>query len=179
MCLFITAVLGRGAQIEKVRQFAKKYDWPWRPMSNQHLLEQLSAGESIFTPTRGPCDCETALGSGLGSEPDQPSRRDLARLRKKGWSEAKIRDWYQAKGGGRQQKLHDAQRSEFAAWQAFIPEVINSGATPSLGVLLHWYKRGVSDESFAIRRRQTLPLTETDLDILWGLERDILYSFER
>jgi hypothetical protein len=57
------------------------------------LRPLLAADEREYLMSRSPCDCGTFLGSALqpGSDPQEARAGEIARYRRKGWSEAQKR----------------------------------------------------------------------------------------
>lgn len=92
MCTFITAVLPASADADAVAAIFRAHGRAFIPgaMYATHAVF-LAAGERAFHTTLGHCDCGTPLGRATLSSDRDPSADMTARLRRKGWSEAKSR----------------------------------------------------------------------------------------
>lgn len=183
MCHFVTAVLPAASAIDAIDTIAQRYGRRFSPLPNPGIETQLEAGERYFLLTSGHCDCGTPLGA-LASErrtrgPDFETQAQ--RLRTKGWSEAKIaRSLAQARGHEETDVASQdaAHRDAVVTWIGLIHDILDSGKTPSLGLLLHFYD-GPLDASFRLLSRNVVPASELTAATLLGMREDVLYLFER
>lgn len=183
MCHFVTAVLPAASAIDAIDTIAQRHGRRLSPLSNPGIKAQLDAGERYFLLASGHCDCGTPLGA-LASKrgtraPDVAT--EAKRLRKKGWSESKIaRSLAQA----REHQEADAASKDAAhrdaviSWIRLIRDILSSGHTPSLGLLLHFYD-GRLDASFRLLSRDSVPASELTDATLLGMNEDVLYLFQR
>ncbi len=146
-----------------------------KPQSNPAIEAQLQPGERLLLTTAGHCDCGTALG-GLARDPALPERRRRsderkeAALRRRGWSEARIRRWrHQREIPGSGLRLQVG----LIEWERLLNDLLSQPRTPTVGLLLHWYGGGF-DEPIALRGRETLPLCTESLG---RLREDVLGMF--
>jgi hypothetical protein len=93
MCYYITATVPAECNLEILRQVIKKYSFGFTALTNSFITAQLPKGSQYYRATGSYCDCDD--GFGYSFHYDRTSNpNDLAKhttkLRKKGWSEAKI-----------------------------------------------------------------------------------------
>jgi len=98
MCHFITTILPKDAETEKLKLIFKEHGFDFRVVDDFHLADQLEKGDFCVQTTRGMCDCGTIIGSlarslDYSSTVDETLNKSIARFRKKGWSEEHIQNW--------------------------------------------------------------------------------------
>ncbi|OOG54493.1 hypothetical protein B0E48_14490 [Rhodanobacter sp. C03] len=161
---------------------AHKYGRQFKPQLNASIKEQINLAERYFMTTTAQCDCGTPLGAHLrgrslrrGDSMDQRKR-----LRLKGWSEAKIDRSLQQKQ--EHLSLHEqanatANSEAMESWVAFICEVLNSGKTSSVALLLHMYDGSVEDH-IQLMGREIVHTRDVSAEILGNMKEDVLYEFQ-
>ena len=117
---------------------------------NPHIDSQLEPTERYVRVTRGHCDCSTMLGS---LHARQPKERDIAKLRRKGWSDTKIQRWLQSKEHGVRAPATPQGELTRDEWMAFLRDALDEGSVPYLGLMMHWYRRSPEDEQIHVARR--------------------------
>jgi len=155
------------------------------PISNPHVLTHLESGDLYVLTTRGHCDCGTALGSLSGSfaDDDPTYHRELKKFRKQGWSEAKINRWLEQKEETKEkhQREKDAQFKgsfrELNEWIGLITDLLKTGHTRRMSLLLHMYHGGLESEEIAILGKERVKLSETTSELLTSIKEDVLYEF--
>lgn len=94
MCFFIFAVLPKDADAEAVKANFRAHGRICVEAGglSDGLRAGLAPGERLFHTTPVHCDCGTPLGQAAspGRDPAKAAEAMVARLRRKGWSEAKI-----------------------------------------------------------------------------------------
>ena len=180
MCHFITATLPAGADVDAAREVARRYRRGWEELENPHVARQLAEGERYFMTVRKGCDCGTELGSAGAGPPAAPDlAAEVAKLRKKGWSETKIERWLAEKGktAGRRARL-DAERAKPGAdaqsWADLLHELASLPGASGVGVLLHWYSGHVESERIRFRVEE-VGADELSAERLVRIEEDVLY----
>jgi hypothetical protein len=156
MCHFVTAVVGGGADLTRLNAIAQKHHRWFTPLVNDSVEPHLRKDETyVSTLPRGArCDC----GTGLGWLPRELARApkpaggdaDIAKLRRKGWSEAKISRWLESKERDSrtwappspQQVESDTQND---SWLALADEVLAEPGVSSFGLMVHWYRSGLEN----------------------------------
>jgi hypothetical protein len=185
MCLYITATLPRDAKLDCVAPIFETYKLSFGTIPNPYVLKQLPPGEVYLSTTTSHCDCGSALGSLGRRERDEPEsyEHELKKLKRKGWSEAKIGRWVGQKGQTREKHAREDEaraRSNTPVaqyWVDFISAVLNSKCTGKVGILLHFYHMGVEGERIKIVRNERVKREELTPRLLMEMEYDVLYEF--
>lgn len=147
MCLFITVLLPRKAQISKIGELAKKHHFGWYNLSNQ-ITKQLDGDYFYFCTTSGMCDCGTLLGSKCRISSGKNLEIEVARLKHKGWSDTKIARWVEQKSAIKNKSINNLD--EVQKWMEFITEILEKRFTTTIGILIHMYSKSVNDEDFTL-----------------------------
>ncbi len=182
MCRFITAVLSKDADIEATAAVFRTYGRECVAFVNSSLAAQIGHAENVYFTTRVHCDCNTLLGSSVTSLDAGDAREiDAARLRRKGWSEAKIaRALDQRNDANARPPRSDPSQTSLSAWCALIRDTLSSSSrTQYVGLLLHAYHSGMSEEEIVLRERVTLHATELNEASLAAMREDTIYEFGR
>lgn len=174
MCLFITVLLPKKAQISKIGELAKKHHFGWYNLSNQ-ITKQLDGDYFYFCTTSGMCDCDTQLGIKCKSSSSQNPELEIARLKRKGWNETKINRWFEQKSAIK--NVSTQNLDEIQKWMDFITDALEKRLTSKIGILIHMYSKSVSDEFFTLQEscNQSL-LTE---DYLLSLDQNRVHFFTK
>ncbi len=183
MCHFVTAVLPRGADIDALRPIADAHSRRLEPLENRSVQAQLQQGEQYFLTTRASCDCGCALGArgGTGSHTALDAAAAARRRRLKGWSAARVARWIEQKEEAltRANEKHDTcVYSGAAEWVEFVRTTLSSGATPYIGLLLHW-SSGPLSQRMKILERVVVPFSQINEDTILDAREDVLYIFQR
>jgi hypothetical protein len=158
MCHFITATLPQSVTPDSVAPIFKSHKLGFDLISNPHVSSQIESEDWYILTTRGHCDCGTALGSLSRSVTSGPIsyERDLKKFREKNWSEAKIQRWLEQKEQTKEKHLREdedqagTRTPDAAHWVGFITDVLKSGQTRRIGLLLHMYYGGLESERIKI-----------------------------
>jgi hypothetical protein len=180
MCHYITAVLPSTADLERVEAIFRRHKRKLEPQPNPSVLEQLHSGERYYLTTSGSCDCGTPLGSAVKAANHPPPDPEAQRLKlqKRGWGEAKIDRWL----GQQEERLARLQDQTSLPtpgadeWEALLREVLASGATAYVCLLLHWYSGPITGR-IRLLRREKAEIAVVTPDTLACLEEDVLYEF--
>jgi len=185
VCHYITATLPPDADLATIAAIFDNCKFGFELIDNAHIMAQLPAGSRYILTTRKHCDCGTVLGSltHTAESPTGVPKHDVERVRKQGWSEAKIKRWLTEKQAAREKDerkaQHQAEGGKQAAkpWLDLLTAVLESGTTKQLGILLHWYKSGVANERIRLKDTITTRLVEVTPDFLMTMKEDVLYRF--
>lgn len=181
MCIYILAVLPKDADAEAVKAIFRAHGRACFEAGrlSAGLLAGLAADEHMFHTTPGHCDCGTPLGRATlpGRDPAQAAEATAARLRRKGWSEAKI-----ARSLAQQVAAEDRSSrpsgdlvpTSLAEWVALIDAVLASNATRSLGLL--WCEL---DDVVGATDRPRIRRAALDEDALAHMRRGAIHDFTR
>lgn len=176
--------LPKNIDIESIRVILDKYNMIFSPISNNNLNSQLRPGELYFRATKDYCDCDTSLGI-LNRERDYQkllNSKKVKTLKKKKWTESEIDEWIikklQKKPSHSKRFITENERQlDIKRWTNFIHDPIESNEISRIGILKHWYKYGLQNEDFTLKRTVKLHVDETTSEILLNLEEDVLYEF--
>lgn len=181
MCHFVTTTLAGGMTDAEADAVARRHGRVFERLENPHVLRQLAERERYFVTREKACDCGTALGSARESPLVRADLgKQVAKLRRKGWSETKIERWKRdrRKSEDDQNRRFHAEaerlRSDTETWLALLGELLASREVRSVGVLLHWYAGSLEDERIELAR--TAP-GEPRAEFLETIEEDVLYRF--
>jgi hypothetical protein len=172
MCLFITGVLAKTADTPSFRAIVEAHNLAFDTIHNPHIDSQLEPTERYVRVTRGHCDCSTMLGS---LHAWQPKERDIAKLRRKGWSDTKIQRWLQSKEHGVRAPATPQGELTSDEWMAFLQDALDEGSVPYLGLMMHWYRRSPEDEQIHVARRERVLADQLDAIDPWV--EDVIYEF--
>lgn len=187
MCHYITATLPRDVDIDVVASRFDAHGRGFTVISNPHVAGQIEPGDRYVLTTRKHCDCGTVLGAlrGSGAKSQGALAHQVEKLRRRGWSEAKIDRWRDQTGQGRARREQEsgagAQRGlqDANQWIDLLRDLLNSGAGPRIGLLLHWYRGSVESERVALKGVRRVAISTLNPDQLMGIEEDVLYEFVR
>ena len=163
MCLYITliALTDDAAALGAVMA---RHGRAATPIDNASLRKALREGERQYLTAGRSCDCGSVLEAGLAAPEDQIEKdaRDAARLRRKGWSEAKIA---RAVEGHRKAEARRAASGpdSFGLWEAVLRDLRDEAHLPYAGLFVHQYRGALATETFEPSRRdvpRNLPWTE-------------------
>lgn len=185
MCYFVTAVLPFDVKPEDHADLLHEYTKWLAPVDNASVLRHVGAGARDYVLGTNMCDCDTCVGV-LGrpqSDEGDAVDRKVEKLRRKGWSEAKIRRWLDQRQENKAKKhrIHEQamkrHEEEAAGWVRFIKRFVAATGVQYFGLLLHWYDGPLYDR-IHIRRVETRRLRAlTPVDIM-QMEEDVLYRLK-
>lgn len=186
MCQFITAVMPADADAEALRKIFRAHGRAFDEYVNATLAAQLSDGERCVWTTPGHCDCGTPLGAHPEEKVAAAEHRrngQLARLRRRGWSEAKIaRAMAQhdvAEARERIYRTGELPPTSLAQWLALIEAALSVNATPWLGLLLKTYGGDVGSEDIVLSGREIVDRSRRGEQTLASMREGVLYEFRR
>src|SRR5262249_9313009 len=142
MCHFVTATVPGELELPLLARVFEKHNLGFRLLSSSPVVRQLPAGDRYVLTTRGHCDCGTVLGSRRTPEAESRARQ-VAKLRKKGWGDAKIERWLAEKQAVRERDVRKpdsdarARTADVERWLAFVDDAL--ALVPRVGLLLHFY----------------------------------------
>lgn len=173
MCYFIKLVLPAEADVAALRVIMERHGRVLGAISEPRVDRALPAGHQAYLTTRG-CDCGTGLSSRASGRREHDADRDLARLRRQGWSEAKIQRWCEQRGSAIARRAEVKERSraqEVEAWRALLSQLLDTGLD-HLGLSVHW----ATDE---LHGGPVVPRERLSAETLSNLDENVLYTFTR
>jgi hypothetical protein len=186
MCYYITAILPKETKIEALIPVFDTYEMVFDPVNNENVKSQLRSGKLYFRPTQGYCDCDTVLGSLDISQKHESlvDSKKVKKLRKKGWSEEEINNWVTEKTQKERAKKQkkdkfwpEFRNQQATRWIYFLRELLDTGLTSHVGLLIHWYKGGLASEQIELKKTQRINIESISAEILMHLKEDVLYEF--
>jgi hypothetical protein len=187
MCYFITTTISARADLAKFSEIAGRHGLSFTPIANAFVQKQLPAGLAYLEKAPGTmCDCGTVLGC-LGAnrqDGDTDLTREVAKLRRAGWSERKIERWLADKHKVEEKQARqdrygaEARRQEAEAWLAFLRDALENGKVGSVGLLLHFYRTGPSSERIQLGGIARNRVRGLDAEALMRIKEDVLQLFQ-
>lgn len=182
MCHFIYLTLPQDADIPAIRKLAGMLDRVLEPIDSHPANCLLTTKEVLYRTTKGMCDCGTCLGSAANTADGQADyHADVVKLRRKGWSSAKIDRWLEAKTTADQRSLEQKRQRTLARiptptlWADFLRNCVTSGHAKRVGLLLTFESR--SAVGFQPGDRQPVETEELTPDFLLHISENRLYQF--
>ncbi len=132
MCRYISADLPGSADLSALAGVLARHGRALKLQRNPALEAQLRPGEQLLLTTAGHCDCGTALGAlernaaGLERRRRSLDRKEVT-LRRRGWSEARIRRWRN------QQQTHGPGlrlQAGMTDWERLLSDMLRQPGTP-------------------------------------------------
>jgi hypothetical protein len=184
MCYYITATLPKDTKLDSLKPILGNFDMAFSILKNANITSQLRPDEIYLRATKSYCDCNTSLGS-LSITPEYNKMlksQKIRELRKKRWTDEQIHLWILEKINNNKPKGHDNLTSvekdiEINNWINFITSVLSKNKLTRVGLLKHWYSKGLSDEDFLIKNAKRISVKKLNSSILLNLEDDVLYEF--
>ena len=161
-----------------MRQLLERYNMSFEPVANDHVRSQLPPRTLYCRATRDFCDCGTLLGSGRNDpsiSENAREQRHIERLRKKGWSEAKISRWQSQKSLSAVNQDRSDQ-NETSRWTNFLLEVLTNQYANRIGLIIHDYSGSLKSEKFSVKRLDKISAHALTQDFFKQMEADVLYE---
>lgn len=182
MCHFITMVAPRGVDEEALKAILRRYQRGFMPIQNRFVQRYLKSGELYFLPSPKYCDCGTSLGSARDDgmpESEQIARheQEIAKLRRKGWSNTKIERWERDQAKASERRRPTMCEDGPDEWPSLLEAALEELRLPYIGILLHMYSGGFDTAPKDIERRR-LRFDEDLSRRLYEMKEDVLYVVE-
>jgi len=184
MCYYITATLPKNTKLESFKAILGKFNMAFSILKNPNIESQLRKDEMYLRATKSYCDCNTVLGSqSITPGYNKMLKSQKVRgLKKKKWTDEQIHLWILEKIKGKTPKGHSNSTPiekdiEINNWINIITELMNINKLTRVGILKHWYSKGLSNEEFTIKKTERISVKGINANILLNLEDDVLYEF--
>jgi hypothetical protein len=176
MCTFIIAIVPGDTAMPRLRELCATQGFDCEPIKNKSLNAVIPEG-CQFRPVGGCCNCDTALGWASNQNSESPDlETEISKLKRKGWSEAKISRWRKDKERTPLHKKEYADRY-LNRWDKFISEVLTTQSAKEFALVLHFFNGRIDTEHIPIKRAEQVSLNGLSVDKLAHLEWDVLYKF--
>jgi hypothetical protein len=188
MCHFITGLIDKQVSLDDLNKVGNDYAITFNKCDNDFVKAQLKRNEEYSVKRTKYCDCGTQLG--LATRTDTPDatrieKREVDKLKKKGWSEAKINRWLAdrektiEKDKIRYDRIVNGVHLDIENWIEYLKKIFTSTKVQHFGLLLHWYKGGLENERIKLKDRIKVKVSELTPDILLNMEEDVVYEVRR
>jgi hypothetical protein len=184
MCFYITATLPKGTKIDNFRKILDMYKMEFSKIHNSFIESQLRPNELYFRATMDYCDCDTVLGSLNKLQDFQTlyNSKKVKTLKKKNWSEEDIHKWIDQKLKTKNKKTGKKltpieSKEQINRWINFLHDLLDNKAVSRIGLLKHWYNKGLDDERIQIKENKKISINGITQEYLLNLEEDVLYEF--
>jgi hypothetical protein len=160
MCYYIALVV-RGSDAATIDGVLRRHGRQAKPISNASIRGAFVTGEAQFLTTVGHCDCGTALAPTVTDRAGKRTEQ-IAKLAKKGWSQAKIDRWLRdrVKADDRADERRHANKPDSVdLWSRIIADLLATPGVQHAGLLLHFYSGDVEDEVIE-PIRETVPIRD-------------------
>jgi hypothetical protein len=182
MCTFITLV---AATDDLDRMNAILATWDKRSHTRRAervdtpgLHACLAPDEREYWLTRLPCDCGTYLGCAVqrANNPDDERAADIARYRRKGWSEAKIARTEADKDRAAARPVRNPPNEDGTYWIDLLTALAEGLGLQEVGLMHHFYTKSPGAEPDMATRRNAGTLSEAD-QVLARMEDGVIHDF--
>lgn len=188
MCHFVTLILTDPQKEEIYSRIVKSRHRELERYENSHISKFLRPGEFLAHPQGKFCDCGTALGSFHEVQPYRIPLKEIEKLRKRGWTETKIKRWLQEKEKidereariQNQIKNHlDNDSPDPDGWLETSLKLLENSGEKYIGLLLHWYSGSLESERISISRRKKVRIGDNAGMELYKMKEDMIYEIYR
>ena len=188
MCHFITATLPAKTDVKRAADIFARHKLRFETIENETVRKHLEVGDLYILTTTGHCDCGTVLGSQYrepeptSEQKEQFRKRDIEKLKKKGWSQSKIDRWIKEAELTEEKEKRSVELAHeygvrFASdWVAFIQDILNSRVADRIGLLVHSYSGGLGAR-IPIAGKKQVNLKELNENVLLQMSEDVIYEF--
>ena len=177
MCWHIYICVPTSAKVATIRRIADAH-------ARDFWLDKFSLegdvvprDRSFYCTTRGHCDCGTPIGTRARGHNFRPSDRELEKLYKKGWSDAKVARWTaQRRSAAEHREAQEpATTPDVQTWLSLLRKVLTSGASGRIGLIKLWSPK----RNLQLRRHEEIPISQATEDLLYCAKDRVLYDFLR
>ncbi|MEM7370895.1 MAG: hypothetical protein AAF587_19930 [Bacteroidota bacterium] len=184
MCHYITAILPAHADLQAINAIGKSYGVSFSTLGNEHIERQLQSDQQYLWKESKFCDCGTSFGAFACYQHTHPdtSLKDIKKLRKKGWSEAKIQKWLDNKARSKQKNERSEEWSkktyeqDARVWIQFLTDLASENICGYLGLLFHWYRGGIESERIDIVQTHETGIDQLNEDAIFHFLEDHIYQ---
>jgi hypothetical protein len=162
------ATLDRRGQVRR----AERIDTPGlRPL--------LAADEREYLISRNPCDCGAFLGSALqqGEDPPEARAAEIARYRRRGWSEARIARAMTDKARADARPAGRTPNEDAAYWIDLLTTLSRELELNRLALMHHFYSKSPGNEPEIATRRKAGRMREA-AEVLASMGDAVIHDFE-
>jgi|GEM_PF-3054624 len=176
MCTHITAVVTTDLPSAEVERRIAAIGRQFESHPESPFLKGLP-GRKAFLHDTGSCDCGTVVGRGHRPEHAKAVVDEEEKIRKRGWSEEKIRRWRLAR---EQAIIRSVERSnrgaeiQLLSWVRDLSALLSDPDVASVGLIHHFYDEALDDPNLRLSAVERVTLPEFAPSLLWRLPPDTL-----
>ena len=188
MCHFITGLIDKHVSPDDLNEVGHDNAIVFARCDNDFVTSQLKPNEAYLVKRTKFCDCGTQLGLVTRTNAPDTTRvekREVDKLKKKGWSETKIERWLADKERTIEKDkikydgIVNGVHVDIANWIDYINKVFAGTKIEHFGLLLHWYKGGPESERVKLKDRVIIKLKRLTPDTLLKMDEDVIYEVRR
>ena len=204
MCLFITVLLPKDADMGELAPLIEKYGLDLYAYESGGPLSKLRPNDICYSPRLHPhCDCGTDLGKAKHHEQyvehmreyvqrEKDKRNAIASEGKKSTLWSRVRQRFSKRDNEFDlfeiyeedlKRIDEGEkwpngweRDDLDIWMGFLREVLASDNTDHVGIVIGWVS-GADTLPEKVTRVQRVLLDELKEDVLLNMEEDVLYEF--
>ncbi|MFM7855005.1 MAG: hypothetical protein ACKO96_24535 [Flammeovirgaceae bacterium] len=188
MCHFITGLIDKQTTLDDLNKVGHDNAITFDKCDNAFVRVQLKTNEDYIVKRAKFCDCGTHLGLATRTKSPDNSRvekREVDKLKKKGWSETKISRWLTdrektiEKDKARYDRIVNGVDIDIENWINYLNQVFKETKIQHIGLLLHWYKGGLESERIKVKDRIRIRINDLTGDTLLKMDEDVIYEVWR
>jgi hypothetical protein len=69
------------------------------------------------------------------------------------------------------------RNQQASRWINILRQLLDTGLTSRIGLLIHWYNSGLDSEQIEIKKTQRIYIKSISVEVLMNLKEDVLYEF--
>lgn len=178
MCQFNLAIVDSDSEDLKLKKVFEENNLHFSVIQIKNFEAQPGLSYKIVFTTRNLCDCGSAIGSGtLINSINKKLESEIKKLRKKKWSEIKIKRFIESKIKADSSKRMEANE-ELEKWNNTIKVCLSNKLTKRFGILIHYFSESHSEEKFDNIKITKKRLSDLKLDELKRIEKDNILLIE-
>jgi len=188
MCHFISGIINNDFDLNDLNNIGTNFGITFKECDNLYVKSQIDKKEIYLIKNTNCCDCGTELGMLLRIkhfDENRPNKKEIDKLKKKGWSDFKIQRYIDEKNKTekRNENIYENYKkqnhSDAENWNNFINELFLNTKIKLFGLMLHWYKGGLTNERINISEKIKLNIAELKTETLLEIKEDTVYYIER
>ncbi len=159
MCQYNNIILPDNINLDEVYKVFKMHNF--RPMQvyNNSLSKQLVDKLFLMSP-KNQCDCGSVISSARHRIiPDLKSEKEIEKIKRKGWSDTKIKNYLTSKLKADTHKTNELE-TERINWYDLIKGIFDLTKINSFGILAHEYSGDISTVLINVESKRKIKMME-------------------
>jgi hypothetical protein len=182
MCTFVTLIAATD-DLDRINAILATWDSRGQTRRAERvdtpgLRTCLEPAEREYWLTRSPCDCGTYLGSAVqrSDRPDDERVAEIARYRRKGWSEARIARAVADKDRAVARPARNPLNEDATYWIDLLTALAEGLKLQEVGLMHHFYRKAPGAEPETASRNKAGYLARAT-EVLDRMEDGVIYDF--